>query len=76
MEALEAIKEVNGGLDKIIPELKKMRKLSQDETRFLREKRDKAIAEKRNELAEEARRKLEAGEKLSLDEMKLVYGED
>jgi uncharacterized coiled-coil DUF342 family protein len=75
VEALEALKEVNGELDKVIPELNKMRKLSLDEVRFLRENRDKVIAEKRKELAAEAKRKLDAGEKLSLDEMKLVYGE-
>ncbi len=75
VEALEALKVVNGELDKILPDLKKKRKLSQDEARFLAEKRDKVIADKKRELAEEAKRKLEAGEKLSLDEMKLVYGE-
>jgi uncharacterized coiled-coil DUF342 family protein len=76
VEALEALKEVNGELDKIIPELNRRRKLSQDEMRFMREKRDKVIADKRKVLAAEAKRKLDAGEKLSLDEMKLVYGED
>lgn len=75
VEALMALRKVNGELDKIIPELKKMRKLSQDEVRFLREERDKIIADKRRELAAEAKKKLDAGEKLSLDEMKLVYGE-
>jgi uncharacterized coiled-coil DUF342 family protein len=76
VEALEALKEVNGELDKILPDLKKMRKLSQDEARFLAEKRDKVIAEKKKELAAEAKRKLDAGEKLTLDEMKLVFGEE
>ena len=75
VEALEALREVNGELDKVLPELKKMRKLSQDEARFLAEKRGKIIADKKKVLAEEAKRKLEAGEKLSLDEMKLIYGE-
>ena len=76
VEALESLREVNAELDKIIPELKKIRKLSQDEARFLAEKRNKVMAEKKKELAEEARLKLEAGEKLSLDEMKLIYGEE
>jgi uncharacterized coiled-coil DUF342 family protein len=75
VEALEALKVVNGELDKILPDLKKKRKLSQDEARFLTDKREKIIADKKRELAEEAKRKLEAGEKLSLEEMKLVYGE-
>jgi uncharacterized coiled-coil DUF342 family protein len=75
VEALVSLREVNGELDKIIPELNKIRKLSRDEMRFMREKRDKAIAEKKRELAAEAKKKLDAGEKLSLDEMKLVYGE-
>jgi len=76
VEALEALREVNGELDKILPELKKMRKLSQDEMRFMREKRDKVVAEKKKELAAEAKRKLDAGEKLTLDEMKLAFGEE
>jgi uncharacterized coiled-coil DUF342 family protein len=75
VEALEGLREVNGELDKVLPELKKLRKLSQDENRFIAQKRDKVIADKKKELAEEARRKFEAGEKLSLEEMKLVYGE-
>ena len=76
VEALEGLKVVNGELDQILPELKKLRKLSQDEIRFIREKRDQVTAEKRNILAAEAKRKLEAGEKLTLDEMKLAFGEE
>jgi uncharacterized coiled-coil DUF342 family protein len=76
VDALEALKIVNRELDKILPDLKKMRKLSQDEARFLAEKREKIIADKKKKLAEEARRKLDSGEKLSLDEMKLVFGEE
>ena len=75
VESLEALKEVNGELDKILPELKKIRRLSQDEERFVREKRDMVMAEKKKELAAEAKRKLDAGEKLTLDEMKLAFGE-
>jgi len=75
VDALKALKEVGRELDEIIPELKKMRRLSQDETRFLREKRDKIVADKRKEFVAIAKRKLDAGEKLSFDEMKLVYGE-
>jgi uncharacterized coiled-coil DUF342 family protein len=76
VDALEALREVNEGLDKVLPDLKKMRKLSRDEDRFLSEKRDKVIVEKKKELAAEAKRKLNAGEKLTLDEMKLVFGEE
>ncbi len=50
--------------------------LFQDEARFLAEKRGKIIADKKKELVEEAKRKLEAGEKLTLDEMKLAFGEE
>jgi uncharacterized coiled-coil DUF342 family protein len=76
VDALETLKEVYRDLDKVLPELKKLRKLSQDEARFLAEKRGKIIANKKKELAEKAKRKLEAGEKLSLDEMKLIYSEE
>jgi uncharacterized coiled-coil DUF342 family protein len=76
VEAMEAFRDVNGKLDNILPQLKKMRKLSQDEARFLAEKRDKVLEERKKELAAEAKRKLDAGEKLTLDEMKLVFGEE
>jgi uncharacterized coiled-coil DUF342 family protein len=76
VEAMEAFRDVNGELDNILPQLKKMRKLSQDEARFLAEKRDKVLEERKKELAAEAKRKLDAGEKLTLDEMKLVFGEE
>ena len=38
-------------------------------------KRDDATKERQKELVKEAKRKLEAGEKLSLEELKLVYDE-
>ena len=39
-------------------------------------RRDQGLRAKREMLLVEAKRKLEAGEKLSLEEMKLIYGED
>ncbi len=75
VECLNDIKEVNGELDKVMAELREQRKEVKDADRRVAMGRSRALDEKRKELAEEARRKLEAGEKLTLDEMKLIYGE-
>ena len=75
MECLNEIKEVNGELDMVMAELRKQRKELKDTDRRMAMRRSTYLQEKRKELAAEARRKLEAGEKLTLEEMKLVYGE-
>ena len=75
VECLNEIKEVNGELDTVMAELRKQRKELKDTDRRMAMSRSTYLQEKRKELAAEARRKLEAGEKLTLEEMKLVYGE-
>ncbi len=75
LDTVEALKEVNMTLDEILTELRKLRKLSNDEARIIAEKREIIIEEKKKVLIAEAKRKLETGEKLSLEEMKLIYGE-
>ncbi|TET72810.1 hypothetical protein E3J39_01605 [Candidatus Bathyarchaeota archaeon] len=75
VECLNEIKEVNGELDTVMAELRKQRKELKDTDRRMAMRRSTYLQEKRKELAAEARRKLEAGEKLTLEEMKLVYGE-
>ncbi len=75
VECLNELKEVNGELDKVMAKLRELRKELKDADRRVARGRSRAVEEKRKELAEEARRKLEAGEKLTLEEMKLIYGE-
>ena len=76
VEALASIKEVNAEIDAFMPELKELRgKLRRSERSFM-ERRDRSMRERREELRAIAMKKLESGEKLSLDEMKLIYGED
>ncbi|TEU08639.1 hypothetical protein E3J20_08135 [Candidatus Bathyarchaeota archaeon] len=75
VECLNAIKEINGELDKVMAELRERRKEVKDADRLVAMERSRTLDEKRKELAEEARLKLEAGEKLTLEEMKLIYGE-
>jgi uncharacterized coiled-coil DUF342 family protein len=75
VESLDEIRKVNGELDTVMAELREQRKELKDADRRVAVGRSRAVEEKRKELAEEARRKLEAGEKLTLEEMKLIYGE-
>ena len=76
LECLNGIKDVNGELDKVMAELRGRRKELKDLDRRVTMRRSRSLEEKMKELAEEARRKLEAGEKLTMEEMKLVYGEE
>jgi uncharacterized coiled-coil DUF342 family protein len=76
VECLNEIKEVNGELDTVMAELRKQRKELKDTDRRSAMMRSRSLQEKWKELAAEARRKLEAGEKLTLEEMKLIYGEE
>jgi phosphoserine phosphatase len=75
VEKLNEIKIVNSELDFLLPELKKLRTASRAAERLILKKRDDATKERQKELVKEAKRKLEAGEKLSLEELKLVYDE-
>jgi uncharacterized coiled-coil DUF342 family protein len=75
VECLNEIKEVNAELDTVMAELRKQRKEVRDTDRRMAMSRNRSLQEKRKELAAEARRKLESGEKLTLEEMKLIYGE-
>ena len=76
VEFLNGIKNVNGELDKVMAELRGRRKELKELDRRVAMRRSRSLGEKRKELAEEAKRKLEAGEKLTLEEMKLIYGEE
>lgn len=75
MENITAMKEVNSEIDGIMGEIRKLRKDLKMEENFRISDRDKAMVSMKRELADVARKKLQSGEKLTLDEMKLIYGE-
>lgn len=75
MENITAMKEVNSEIDGIMGEIRKLRKDLKMEENFRISDRDKAMVSMKRELANVARKKLQSGEKLTLDEMKLIYGE-
>lgn len=75
VECLASIRAVNERLDPIMSQLRDQRKVLRDADRRMAQRRSRSIEEKKRELAKEARRKLEAGGKLTIEEMKLVYGE-
>ncbi|TRO46557.1 hypothetical protein E2P65_05545 [Candidatus Bathyarchaeota archaeon] len=76
VERLEESRKVNAEIDVVLPEVRELRKKLRAAGQRLSVRRDQGIRAKREELRTEAMRKLGAGEKLSLEEMKLIYGED
>lgn len=76
VERLEESRKVNAEIDVVLPEVRELRKKLKVAGQRISARRDQGLRAKREELLAEAKRKLEAGEKLSLDEMKLIYGED
>ena len=76
VERLEESRKVNAEIDVVLPEVRDLRKKLKVAGQRLSARRDQGLRAKREMLLAEAKRKLEAGEKLSLEEMKLIYGED
>lgn len=76
LEGISSVKDVNDNLDKVMDEVRKIRQKLREEGRQQAKKREKTIDERKKELVSEAKRRLEAGEKLSLEELKLIYGEE
>lgn len=76
VERLQESREVNAEIDVVLPEVRELRKKLKVAGQRLSARRDQGLRAMREGLLAEARRKLEAGEKLSLEEMKLIYGED
>ena len=76
LEHLSAIRGVDTELDKVMGEARIIRKRLRELEQRSAAEREQKIEARRRELVMEAKRKLEAGEKLSLDEIKLLYGEE
>jgi len=75
-ESVSTMREVNTELDRIMGEVRELRLRLREEEHLESLKRERSIEEMRRELVAEARRKLETGEKLSLEELKLIYEEE
>ncbi|MFB0557560.1 MAG: coiled-coil protein [Candidatus Bathyarchaeia archaeon] len=75
LESVSAIREIDSELDMVMVEMRELRLRLRKVDRLEALKRETSIEEMKRELVAEARRKLEAGEKLSLEELKLIYGE-
>lgn len=76
-EVLSAMKTAKGELGEVLKEARDLHKKSKESEKLTDAERRLIIEAKKKELTAEAKRKLEAGEKLSLEELKLVYeGED
>lgn len=71
-----AIKDVNAELDKIMGEVREQSRRLREADRLVAMKRERTIEKRRRELADEAKRRLEAGEKLSLEELRFIYLEE
>jgi len=75
VEALNGLKEVDTELDVVMAEVRALRKGVRESDRLVAQERKRSAERVKKDIATEARRKLEAGEKLTLEEMKLIYGE-
>jgi phosphoserine phosphatase len=75
VEALTEIKKVDAELDGVMDEVRAFRGDLNTRSIVASINRKKSLEEQKKSLMEEAKRKMQAGEKLSLDEMKLIYGE-
>ncbi|UCD44596.1 MAG: hypothetical protein JSV27_10845 [Candidatus Bathyarchaeota archaeon] len=75
VEALNGLKGVDAELDVVMAEVRALRKGVRESDRLVAQERERSAERIKKDLAAEARRKLEAGEKLTLEEMKLIYAE-
>lgn len=75
VEALNGLREVDAELDVVMAEVRALRKGVRESDRLVAQERKRSAEEMLKDIAAEAKRKLEAGEKLTLEEMKLIYGE-
>ena len=76
VDVLTQMQKVDTELDVVMVEVRAIRGDMKAASLVASINRNRSIEERKKSLMEEARRKMQAGEKLSLDEMKLIYGED
>ncbi len=75
LEIVSALKEVNAELDGVLGEAREIRGRLRRAERSVAARRAQEVEAMKRELKEEAQRKLDRGEKLDLEELKLLYGE-
>lgn len=76
LERLSAVRAIDGEIREATGEIRGLRRSLREAERQAAGERERMREERRRELTAEARRKLEAGERLTLDELKLLYGEE
>lgn len=75
LEKLSAIRVIDEELNSAIKESRRLRELFRESEFQVMVEREHEIESRKKELITEARRKLDAGKKLSLNELKLIYQE-
>jgi phosphoserine phosphatase len=76
VEVLTEVKKIDAELDIVMTKVRALRGNLKAKDLIASVNKDKSLEALKSSLMEEARRKLQAGEKLSLDEMKLIYGDE
>jgi uncharacterized coiled-coil DUF342 family protein len=76
LESVAAVREVNAKLDVVMGETREIRGELRKADRAGATKRRKEIEARKRELKEDVQRRLENGEKLSLEELKLLYDDE
>jgi len=76
LERLSAVRAVDDELREVVGEARRLRGRLRESERLEAAERDRETERRKEELLTEARRKLDAGERLSLDELRLLYGEE
>lgn len=76
IEQLSEVKAVEAELSEVMGEVRRLRERLRESERRVAAERERELEVRKMELLTEVKRKLEAGERLSLDELKLLYGEE
>lgn len=76
LEHLSALRTVNSDLKKLMAEEKKLRGRLRERKQKTEDDRERDTKNKMREMQLEAKRKLESGKKISLEEFKLLYGDE
>lgn len=76
LECLQKVRTVDAELSEVLSEAGRLREKLRESERRAADEREQRLEERKQQLLEVVKHKLEAGEKLSLDELKLLYGDE
>ncbi len=76
LETIAAIRDVNAELEPVLGEANEIKGRLRRSEKASSTRRARDVEERKRELREEAQRKLDAGEKLGFEELKLLYEDD